>query len=113
MSKFKTGSVEWCEEQRFKEWCKAQTRPPKDTANSSGGMVEIVAKAIAGAYEGRSDTYADNYWHNWTDEAKAAIKAMKQPNRSIIDFMSEIRDGEHPNCSNKEIWEDLIDEALK
>ena len=65
-------------------------------------MVERVAKALAGLSD------MDSEWQLFSDQARAAIEAMREPTKAMV----EVGDIELP-VSSYVVWQDMIDAALQ
>jgi len=76
-------------------------------------MVERVARVICGETINPDDTFADGtpYWRLYTNEARAAIKAMRMPTRVMIEAGAK-GSGEDSEAVAIITWEAMIDAAL-
>lgn len=86
----------------------------------SNEMIERVAKAIHRKqllkkyHPSRSDVIdreIDTYWHLYAEEAKAAIQAMRDPNKEMLD--AGIYASENNNRDVYLAYVNMIDAALK
>ncbi|MBO9624186.1 MAG: hypothetical protein J7500_15870 [Sphingomonas sp.] len=85
-------------------------------------MVVRVARAIATYANGSADM-----WENWQEEARAAIEAMREPDKHMIDAgitaAGEVEDwprdtdgsyrADTPSDMPKPVWHAMIDAALQ
>lgn len=85
-------------------------------------MVERLARSIAASFVsqnhmleldedgmGYSNDY-DNRWYDCRPAARAAIEAMREPTKAMIEAGEWRSDGE---CAVSDAWEEMIDTALE
>lgn len=72
-------------------------------------MVERVAKAIAHAVWRQSDSGTPPKWSEWRDEARAAIEAMREPTKAMVEAGTVAL---HFRPAGLVAWGAMIDAAL-
>ncbi|OHD05727.1 MAG: hypothetical protein A2095_04190 [Sphingomonadales bacterium GWF1_63_6] len=77
-------------------------------------MIERVARALARRnYPGASDADIDEMWEGWADDATAAIQAMREPTKQMMDT-AQLDPQDDPMVSRGmaySAWVSMIDAA--
>lgn len=80
----------------------------------SQSVIERVARAIAGsaaaAFGDRAIHYVENNWGAYTNQARAAISALREPSQDMADAGVNARES-HGSVAS--VWEAMTDAALK